>query len=288
MWALLERELQRRGAAYEAAFTQRAGHAEELARRMAQRGGFAAVAAVGGDGTVHEVCAGLLGADVPLGAVPAGSGNDFARSMLLPGEPGAAAEALLERRTTDIDVGRAGGGVFLNSFGAGFDGEVATAANGSDRKRFLNRAGLGSMSYALTVASTLGSYRPSGVTVVVDGDTHTFDGVWLAVAANLPYFGGGMQICPAASPSDGLLDICVVHGVTRLQLLRYFPRIYAGSHVGLPYVAMLRGRRVRFVAERPLAAQADGEPAERHDEELSILQGALRVVVGPRYGAGRA
>lgn len=98
--------------------------------------------------------------------------------------------------------------------------------------------------------------------------------------------GGGMKICPDASPTDGLLDVCVVHGLTGWQLLRKFPRIYAGTHTRLPQVSMFRARRVRIVAERPLTAQTDGEPFEYRGGEVSLAPLALHVAVPAVDGAG--
>ena len=278
-WRAVERELLLRNVEYDACFTEAPGHATALALRMVREREYGSVTAIGGDGTVNEVASGLLGSGVALGAISAGSGNDFVRSMGLPTEPREALEALLRGRTKRIDVGRAGGRTFVNSFGAGFDGEVARVSNGSRWKRWMNRVGLGAVSYAAIVVGVLGTYRPARAVVTVDGARHSFENVWLVVAANLPSFGGGMRICPGASADDGELNVCVVHGLGRLRLLRYFPLIYQGKHVSLPYVTMLQGAHISLKGDRALVGHVDGETVEGTGAEITILPQALPVVV---------
>lgn len=282
VWNALERELQRRGVDYVASMTAAPGHATALAQRMVREGDYASITAIGGDGTVNEVAAGLLGRGVPLGHIPSGSGNDFARGLKLPAEPVEALEALLRGESVNIDVGRIGASVFVNSFGAGFDGEVARVSNGSRWKRWMNRVGLGAVTYGAIVLAVLGTYRPVRMRVLVDGRAREFDDVWMVVAANLPYYGGGMHICPRASGTDGEMDVCVVHGLGRWKLLRYFPLIYRGAHVALPYVTMLRGVRLQLRSDRPLSCHVDGESAERYDAEATLVPGALPVIVPSR------
>ncbi len=123
---------------------------------------------------------------------------------------------------------------------------------------------------------------PARVEMTLDGVAHDFKDVWLVVAANLPYFGGGMRICPGASATDGTMNVCVVHGLGRLRLLRYFPLIYQGKHVSLPYATMLQGVRMSLKGDRALTCHVDGETAEPFGAELSLLPQALPVIVpGP-------
>jgi len=279
VWRAVERELSSRRVEYDVYRTEAAGHATALALRMTREREYDSITAIGGDGTVNEVAEGLLGSGVALGAIGAGSGNDFVRSMGMPTEPREAVEALIRGHRRRIDVGRAGGRAFVNSFGAGFDGEVARVSNGSRWKRWMNRIGLGAVSYGAIVVGVLGTYRPARVEVTLDGARREFKDVWLVVAANLPSFGGGMQICPGASATDGVLNVCVVHGLGRLRLLRYFPLIYRGKHVSLPYVTMLQGERLSLKSDRALTCHVDGETVEPFGAELRLLPHALPVVV---------
>jgi len=278
VWKSVERALRDRKLPYEAAFTTGPGDATAIAQRMARQETIQSVTAVGGDGTANEAAFGLFGTDVPMGHIPAGSGNDFARNMRLPLEPLAALDVVLRGRVDRIDLGRAGHRIFVNSVGCGFDGEVAKATEQAPWKSWMNRLRLGGASYALSVLTVLFRFRPFQATIEVDGEARRIRDVWMVVTANLPCYGGGMRICPGASPRDGTFQVCVVHGLTRTQLIRNFPRIYRGTHVALPYVTMLEGKRVTVRGDRPLVAQVDGEYAEWNDADVVVLDRALAVV----------
>jgi diacylglycerol kinase (ATP) len=102
----------------------------------------------------------------------------------------------------------------------------------------------------------------------------------LAAAANAPWYGHGMRIAPQAELDDGLLEFCFVRRVGKLRLLRLFPKIYHGGHVGLPEVEYFRVECLRIESEVPLAVHADGEPLGQTPVEVSVARGALRVIAG--------
>lgn len=116
------------------------------------------------------------------------------------------------------------------------------------------------------------------VSVVCDGTEHAFEKAWLVSICNLPSYGGGLLICPQAKADDGQLDVCVVHGCSRGQLLRLFPTVLKGKHVALPFVSMLRGRSVAvgFAEARP--AIGDGESLGKGPLAVRCEPGALRVL----------
>ncbi|GAA3406476.1 diacylglycerol kinase family protein [Paenibacillus hodogayensis] len=259
IWQQVEQALKARGVNYGCRFTERQGHARELAAQWAEHRDMVAVVAVGGDGTVHEAANGLAGTAVPLGLVPAGSGNDFARSLGIPSRWEAALERVLALRSEAIDVGEINGELFVISAGIGFDGDVAKWTNRSWYKRWLNRLGIGNLSYAVTVLRLLVSYRPCDVELEIDGTLVTGRNVWLLAVANMPYYGGGMIICPDARQDDGILHLCLVENIGRLDFLRFFPRVFRGTHVKLPTVRMLAGSRISVRATMPMTIHADGE-----------------------------
>ncbi len=271
-----------------ARWTEKPGDAKAFAREMALRHDCDAIIAVGGDGTLGEAAAGLLeaGARVPLGHLPAGSGNDFARAMgIPPNDVKTLAKWLDAGALQPLDAllietpGRAGG-VAVCSVGAGFDGKVAQVTNRAAYKKWLNRFRLGAFAYFLSVLRVLLTYRPGRVRLTVDGRTFEYENVWLVTVTNIPYFGGGMRICPEAQPGDGLADVCVVHRVNRLEFVRAFPKVYAGRHVSHPGVSFHRGREVHIRSETALAAHADGEFAGETPLEVRVAAGALRVLGG--------
>ncbi|RKN86438.1 diacylglycerol/lipid kinase family protein [Paenibacillus ginsengarvi] len=259
IWQQVERVLAERRIEYGCRLTERPGHARQIAVELAGGDQAAAIVAVGGDGTVHEVANGLIGTPVAIGFIPAGSGNDFARSLGIPAKWQEALERVLLLQRTRIDAGAVNGRIFAISSGIGFDGDVAYYTNRSWYKRWLNRFGLGSLSYVVTVLRLLITYKPSDIELDIDGNRSVHRGVWLIAIANMPYYGGGMKICPEARHNDGILHMCLVANIGRLELLRFFPRVYRGTHTTHPSVTMLAGSRIRIEASVPMTIHTDGE-----------------------------
>jgi diacylglycerol kinase (ATP) len=112
--------------------------------------------------------------------------------------------------------------------------------------------------------------------VTVDGDRQETEAMLVAVA-NGPAFGGGMRLAPDASYDDGLLDVVILHRVSRAEFLRVFPQVFKGTHVTHPRVQVLRGRTVRLEAPH-IVTQADGERFEPLPLDLEVVPGALTVV----------
>lgn len=266
--------------------TREAGHAERLAAAAADLG-HDRVVAVGGDGTVQEVLNGLLtgaagrnGERPTFGIVPAGSGNDLARSLDLPFDPHAALEVALGDAAEALDVGRArrGDGA-LRHFGAaggtGFDAQVASVMAGHRHRWQRGRAG-----YFLSTLIELARYRNRALQVrlATDQGARQVDGRFLFVAfANGRFYGGGMQICPDASTADGWLDVCLAGDISRLEALKELPGIYAAKHVNNRHVEIVRAREVRIDGDDGTLVHLDGEPLGRLPVDIDLVPGALRV-----------
>jgi diacylglycerol kinase (ATP) len=231
---------------------------------------------VGGDGMVHlglNAIAGagadaVAGADagagpgarrrVPLGIIPAGTGNDTARALGLPlhNLPAACERALesLAGGGRMIDAGRitAGGSsrLFAGVVSAGFDAAVNERANGWRWPR-------GKIRYQLAMLRELASFRAIDYTVTADGEQWQ-QGAMLISVANGQSIGGGMRIVPGAALDDGYLDLFIVNRLSRTRLLAVFPKVFAGKHVGHPAVRLRRVRTVELSAGN-IVAYADGE-----------------------------
>jgi diacylglycerol kinase (ATP) len=292
VWAKLEPLLRQKGVAYEAAVTSTPEEAGDVVRSLSERGEpVAAVVVVGGDGTVQSILHELVEAGLPLAVVPGGSGNDLARGLRLARRPKDALEQILAGVVRRVDVIRKDGRRCVTIVGAGFDGEIARTVNRAPYKRWLNRLRLGPLAYYIGVLQVLFSFRPRDATLVVDGASHTFRDVWLVAAANFPSYGGGMCVCPHADASDGVLEVCVLRGVTRLQLLtELLPKVRSGRHLRHPGVVLLRGRRIGIVADSgpPFVAHGDGEMFGEGEHRLSVEPGALLVISpGSPEPAGR-
>jgi len=252
-----------------------------------------AVVAVGGDGTVGACAAGLAdaapvrpegsggppgwspggpGTRAALGVIPAGGGNDAARSLGLPaGDPLAAAGLLTRLHRRPADLASVAGRAYLNVAGAGFDSEVNRIANqrlgwAGNRPRYV-----GAVLAELVVGRTA-QFRLS-----LDGQATELRG-WLVAVANGPSYGGGMLVAPQASLADGLLEVVVIAGIGKLELLRTFPKVFSGRHVEHPAVAVHRAARVELDADRPLAVYADGEPAGTLPATFEVRRAAITVL----------
>ena len=265
--------------------TREAGHAERLAAAAADLG-HDRVIAVGGDGTAQEVLNGLMSAGVgpdgglpAFGLVPGGSGNDLARSLGLPLTPMEALTVALGEHTRPLDLGRAShdGEVryFSAAGGTGFDAQVAFTMSGKRSRWQRGRAG-----YFLSTLNELRRYKNRSLNLRLATDTgaRQVDGRFLFVAfANGPYYGGGMQICPDASVSDGYLDLCLVGDIGRLGALRELPGIYKAAHVDHPLVEIVRVRELRIEGEPQTRVHLDGEPFGMLPVDIAIQEAAIAV-----------
>lgn len=263
--------------------TREPGHGERLAATAADLG-HDRVVAVGGDGTVHEVINGLMSNTAPgpppmLGVVPAGSGNDLARSLGLPLNPLDALSVAMGDRSRPLDLGVAiCDGIqrhFHAAGGTGFDAQVAFTMAGKRRGWQRGRAG-----YFLSTLNELRRYRNAELRIWLatpDG-ARQLDGRFLFVAfANGPYYGGGMQICPDASNRDGMLDVCLVGDISRLGAMKELPGIYRGAHVHHPLVEIVRVLEMRIEGPADARVHLDGEPLGMLPVEVRVRPAALQV-----------
>jgi diacylglycerol kinase (ATP) len=250
-----------------AAFTEGPGHGRALAREAALNG-VELIVAAGGDGTLGEVVDGYL--SVPedarrlttLATFPAGSGCDFARHAGVPREPRAWAAAMASAKRTRVDaataVFRDGGGAprvrhFLNVAALGLAGDVAVGVH--KRGKPLG----GTLTYLLEGLRAVAFARPRRIRLIVDGREEAPADYHLVAAANTSTIGGGMKLAPGADMEDGVLDLLTVGPLSRMELLKLMPRVYAGGHVGAPGVVLRRARRVEVHADEPLPLNLDGD-----------------------------
>lgn len=259
----------------ELALTEHPGHAERLAAEAAESG-YARVVAVGGDGTVNEVVNGLLRSPgpPPLGVVPVGTGNDFARTLGLPKSTADALElALAGTSTRSVDAGRCGERYFLNVAGLGYDARVAATA-----ARLPGALRIGPLPFVTAALIELLRHTSYPLEISLDGRTLHRRSLMVAIA-NGQYYAGGMMIAPGASLEDGLLDVCIAGDVGRLEVLGLLPQVFSGGHVRHPKVEMYRARSVRVEGPSGVLVEVDGEVTGTLPAELSVRPAALNVVV---------
>lgn len=230
------------------------------------------VVSVGGDGTHHYVLNGLYGREAPLGLISGGRGNDFAKGMGIPVEPHAAAEVLLKARIRQIDLARAGSRVYAGIAGVGFDSVVNRFAN--ERVRGVG----GSIAYAWAILRCLNSYSPQPLELRSDAQDFSGD-VMFAVVGNNVSYGGGAKMTPRAKLDDGLLDVCIVPALGKLEFLRWIPRAYRGTHLAHPRIVYFRARKVALTSPARLELFGDGEYLQELPATIEIAPRALRMIV---------
>jgi diacylglycerol kinase (ATP) len=246
-----------------------------------------ALVVVGGDGMVHlglQVCAERK---LPLGIVPAGSGNDVAITLDLPihqiREAVDRIDQGLQGEVATIDLGKLSGSsvelpaaprYFAAVLSAGIDAAIAAYARRITRPR-------GPAKYKLATLRELPRYRPYSVTVTVDGTTWTQQCTLVAVA-NSPVFGGGLRISPASSVTDGMLEFVITEPLSRRDIVRMFPQLYDGSHIDDPRVRIMQARKVTISQAADGApmppAFADGELVGGEPLTIEVVPKALHVL----------
>jgi diacylglycerol kinase (ATP) len=230
-----------------AALGDAAEHAESAAVR-----GVDVVVAAGGDGTVNEVVNGLDGFDVPLGIIPLGTANDFARQVGIPADADHAMDVILQKKPKRFDTASLNGRRFLNVSTGGVGAE-ATAETPASAKETL-----GPMAYAISGMRKLAEFKP--YRAKFSGDDFEYDGEFLMFAVGLTKStGGGTMVTPMASANDGLLDLCIVEAMTRREFASVGLKVKRGEHIGHPKVHYRQLRNVTIDASEALSVNVDGE-----------------------------
>lgn len=245
--------------------------------RGAREAGDARVIVCGGDGSLHLAAQELAGGETALGIVPAGTGDDNARTLGIPlGDVAAAARLAATGAVSFMDIGRVVTAdsterVFLGVLSSGFDSLVNERAN-------VMTWPSGNARYLVAILGELRTFRPVHYRARLDGRTVAGDAMLVAVGNGISY-GGGMRVCPDANPHDGMLDVTWLHGVSTATFLRVFPRVFTGSHVRSPYVSTTRAARIELDAPGQLV-YADGERVGPLPAVITVEHRALPVVRG--------
>lgn len=294
IWEQVEAELKRREISYSLYMTERrknaSGIAADLTASVAgtEKEASHTIVVVGGDGTVNEVLNGLEHPEqVILGYIPTGSSNDFARSLRLPTDPIKALDLILN----PTEIRRMDAGVlayqekqrkFAVSTGIGFDAIVCHQASVSKLKAFLNKFGLGKLTYAGIALDRLIKDETVQTSVCLDGGAEQiFEQTYFAAVMNHPYEGGGFKFCPEADPQDGQLDVIVVSGLSRMQVILLLPLAFFGRHTWHRSVSIFRCKSVKIRTSRALAVHTDGEAVFlKKSMEAYVLPGYVRVITG--------
>ncbi|WP_304117128.1 diacylglycerol kinase [Mycolicibacterium bacteremicum] len=267
-------QLHRRGVDVVAIAGRDPAHARQLVEGALERG-MDALVVVGGDGIISLALQVIAQTGIPLAIIPAGTGNDHAREFGIPTkDPEAAADVIVDGRATTVDLGRILGADgtqrwFGTVMAAGFDSLVTDRTN---RMRWPH----GRMRYNLAMVAEISKLRLLPFRLTFDGEEVSTD-LTLAAFGNTRSYGGGMLITPGADPTDGLLDATMVASASRAKLIRLFPTVFKGTHVGLDEVQTRRAQVI--TVECPgINAYADGEFVCPLPVEVSAVAGALTLL----------
>lgn len=229
------------------------------------------VIALGGDGTVGPIAEALLGRETALGIMPLGSVMNVARSIGVSRDLEAAAAIIAAGVSRRIDVGEVRGRTFFEAGSVGMNAAIFREASRIDRGEW---RGLFSSIWVAV------RYNPARMTIALDDRTIRTRALQITVS-NGPYTGLGFTVAPGARLDDGLFDVRVFRGFSRLELVRHFIAIAFGRRRFSPKIETYRSAQVHVATASPLATRADAHDLGTTPVHFTVRHGALRVVVPP-------
>jgi len=260
--------------------TRARGDAEKFARE-AVRKKYDYVVTAGGDGTLNEVINGIApnSRNVRVGLIPLGTGNDFARSLGLPGEIQNNIDILAEERNRRVDlvlVRSKRARYFVNVSAGGFSGPVDEKLTPELKRAW------GPLAYVRSAAAALPQLRTYRAHILLDDDEHLSLELYNIIIGNGRFVAGGLPIAPDADLSDGLLDVILIpnHPAPKLALLA--AEILLGKHLSNDGVVFRRAKKIRVRARPVMRFNVDGEPVGNAPATFEIVPRALKFVVPKR------
>jgi YegS/Rv2252/BmrU family lipid kinase len=247
-------------------FTEYAAHATELTSKAIERG-VDAIIAVGGDGTINEVARAMIGSEVPLGVIPMGSGNGFARHMEIPLKLQHAIECINRFETQLIDTGVVNGEPFVATVGMGFDALVG--------RRFADFGKRGLLSYMQVSTHEFFSFSSEDYDLLVDGSEVKIK-AFLINIANVGQYGNNAWIAPDASVTDGQLNVCILEPFPQHMIGEIIFRLFNKSLDKSKYYHSYPAKEVKVL--NPSLYHMDGEPREKSALEIKVVPKSLRVI----------
>lgn len=295
VWRQVQIELREKKIPYKVYMTEYKEHATEIAGMISQKEEEdICIVVVGGDGTLNEVINGITDFEkVRLSLIPAGSGNDFARNMDIKKSPQERLARILEcvDKGPDcyerIDLGMAQWPEsekprkYAISSGVGMDALVCQKMMTSKVKVFMNKLGLGKVSYLIVTVQSLFGMETADMAVKVDNSNIlNFKRTIFAAAMNAKAEGGGVPMAPKASVQDGLLSACFVYKFSKLGALIRLPFLAAGTHEHFKGFKVVNCKKLDIKIKKPMALHTDGEYlGDVTEVSYSCLPGKMRFMV---------
>ena len=226
----------------------------------------------GGDGTLNGCVDAVARAERPMGVLPLGTANDFARSMGIPAALPAAVACIAQGRSLPVDLGLANGLAYLNVASVGLSAELAASLTAENKKRW------GTLGYAITAARLLAGSKVFSAAIEHDGQTERFRTFQVSVG-NGRFYGGGMTVHQDASPMDGMLDVYSLELNHWWKLLGLLPALRRGTHGQWKEVRAFSSKALTLTTRSPLPVNLDGELRTQTPVRFAIREKALRVFV---------
>lgn len=266
----LHQLLRRAGLDYQLVQTDFPGQATQLARQAGHS--FDTVVGVGGDGIMNEIINGVVDTPAAIGLVPAGTGNDLARTLGIPLDIEKSIAVLQRGKLAPLDLGKDIDGYFAGILGLGFPSDVMIHANTSTS--FLR----GSTAITASIVQVVNKMSPYRVTIQMDNHelATTIMGLFIL---NTRFTGGGVQVAPRARHDDGMLDVVIMREMGKLEFLNLLPKAYKGKHLAHPQVDYYLTRKIKVTTALPMRKDFDGNVYGQSPVDAEVIPGAVKVWV---------
>jgi YegS/Rv2252/BmrU family lipid kinase len=288
-WARISELLNEEGLPFAVRFTEKKGHAIDFTSEGI-KAGFRKIITVGGDGTLNEVVNGVISNDecppydILLALIPVGTGNDWGRMFGIPLDYKKAIKIISENKLMQHDAGLVSffdGAVqkkryFINIAGLGFESVVVRRTNIQKDKGHS-----GKLIYFYNLLMSLISYKNTRAELIIDGEKIDAD-VFSLNVGNGRYCGGGMRQTPDALPDDGILDVTVINGIGKFEIIRNLKILYDGTILSHPKIDGYKCKNIKVSSDQVLYVEADGESLGHTPAEFSIIPACIKIIYGAK------
>jgi YegS/Rv2252/BmrU family lipid kinase len=286
-WIRISELLKDEDLSFSVKFTEKKGHATKLTSEGITAG-FRKIITVGGDGTLNEVVNGVFSnevcptKDVSLGLIPVGTGNDWGRMFGIPLDYKKAIKIIRDNKVMLHDVGLVSfydgaekkKRYFINIAGLGFESVVVKRTNLQKE-----RGHSGKLIYFYSLLISLISYKNTKAEIIIDGEKFSAD-VFSLNVGNGRYCGGGMRQTPDALPDDGVLDVTIIKGMGKFEIIRNLKILYYGTILSHPKIDGYKCKNIKVSSDSLLYTEADGESLGHTPAEFSVIPSGINIVYG--------
>jgi len=234
------------------------------------------IVVAGGDGTINEVINGLLSSEdpetreIPISIIPTGTANVLAKELGIPEDIDGAVHRLISGSARKISLGRINGRYFSLMTGIGFDGETVLGVKNDFIKKIS-----GKLAHVVSGLKVLINYSPASIKIITpEKEIHGY----FAVIGNAKCYGGFYYVTPDASVTENILDLCVVKGRTRLDLLRFIIGVLRQKHIGTRDVEYVKASELEVTSDSRVHLQIDGEYFGTLPVKIGVVRDAISIV----------